>query len=215
VVNCTGTGTVGPETQIRDGWRLSSQWLPAAKKESRAGPNEFQFLIFRPSACVPSNLQPRFAPLMLIFRTNKLPPPPIPNGCYIARVLSAEERISERGNAMIVMNLQLSGRQTIPACLTFVEKARVAITAFCLSCDLVLPTEKDTQVTLRASDCLGRYLYVTIVNEDDGQGGDPVPKIVRFLTREAALIKNPELARVVLREQKPRKLEAIIVRLPP
>jgi hypothetical protein len=64
-------------------------------------------------------------------------------------------------------------------------------------------------VNLTAEDCRDRYLYITVYNEDDGQGGDPLPKIVRFLTREAALVKNPELVRVVLREQQPRKLSAV------
>ncbi len=132
----------------------------------------------------------------------------VPNGTYLAKVVEARERTLSNGNAMITMKLQLADAATLPCILTFVEKARAAITAFCQSADLVLPADKDADINLTAADCLGRYLYVTVVNEDDGQGGDPYPKIVRFLTREAALIKNPQLARIVLREQLPLKLSA-------
>src|SRR5258708_37465903 len=102
-------------------------------------------------------------------------------------------------NAIVRMKVQLADARTLPCTLTFVEKARAAITAFCQSADLVLPADKDADINLTAADCLGRYLYVTVVNEDDGQGGYPYPKIVRFLTREAALIKNPLLACTELR----------------
>jgi len=130
----------------------------------------------------------------------------VPNGTYLAKVIEARERVSSNGNAMIMMQLQLAEAGTLPCILTFVEKARAAITAFCQSADLVLPEDKNADINLTAADCLGRYLYVTVINEDDDQGGDPYPKIVRFLTREAALIKNPHIARIVMREQFPLKL---------
>ena len=146
---------------------------------------------------------------MPTFRTNKPTAPPIPDGCHVAKVVKAEERTSENGNAMIVMKLQLSEGQTLPCCLTFVNKARAAINAFCNSAELLCPEGSDVEVNLTTADCLGRYLYVTIINEDDGQGGDPFPKIVRFLTREAALIKNPAIANVKLQPQQPRNLRPI------
>ena len=146
---------------------------------------------------------------MAIFKTGNPLPPPIPDGCYVAKILSATERPSAHGNMMIVMQLQLAGAGNIPCCLTFVNKARVAINAFCDSAELIRPTDPGIEVDLTAADCLGRYIYVTIVNDDDGEGGEPFPKIVRFLTRQAALIKNPAIAKVVLQEQKPRHLHIV------
>jgi len=142
---------------------------------------------------------PTFKPATLSFNT-------VPNGCYLAKVIEAKERTSSNGNPMIAMKLQLAGAGTLPCILTFVEKARTAITAFCASAELIIPENQNADVNLTAADCFGRHLYVTVANEDDGQGGDPCPKIVRFLTREAALVKNPKLARIVLREQFPLKL---------
>jgi hypothetical protein len=133
---------------------------------------------------------------MPTFKRTELNVSVVPNGTYLAKVIEARERTSSNGNPMIAMKLQLAGADVLPCILTFVDKARAAITAFCQSADLVLPADKDADINLAAADCLGRYLYVTVINEDDGQGGDPFPKIVRFLTREAALIKNPQLARI-------------------
>jgi hypothetical protein len=110
---------------------------------------------------------------------------------------------------MIAMRLQLPTGQSLPCCLTFVDKARAAINGFFDSVGFIRPKEKDIEVNLTATDCVGRYLYVSIINEDDGQAGDPFPKIVRFLTREAALLRNPELAKITLREQSPGHLEIV------
>jgi hypothetical protein len=45
-------------------------------------------------------------------------------------------------------------------------------------------------------------------NDVDDPSSEPWPRITRFIAREAALIKNPELAKIVLREQPPRQLKA-------
>jgi hypothetical protein len=147
---------------------------------------------------------------MPIFQTQNPSTQVIPDGCYVAKVIEAKERVSSNGNSMIIMKLQLAENGGIlPCCLTFVDSAQRAINAFCDSAELVRPSQNGAAVNLRASDCLGRYLYITIVNEDDGNGGDPFPKIYRFLTRKAALIKAPELAKIILHKQKPLQLEVI------
>jgi hypothetical protein len=147
---------------------------------------------------------------MPTFKTNKTMAPVIPDGCYLAKVISAKEKLSANGNEMIVMQLQLAGAGIIPCILTFVDRAKAAINAFCASAELIRPKVNNVEVNLTANDCLGRYLYVTIFNEHDGEGGDPYPKIVRFLTRQAALIKNPQLSKIKLREpQLPRQLKVI------
>jgi hypothetical protein len=106
------------------------------------------------------------------------------------------------------MKLQLPTGETLPCTLTFVPKAAVAISAFCDSCGLIRP-EEGADVELTPADCLGRYLYITVVNDGDDVDSDPCPWVSRFLTREAALIKRPELVKVALREQTPRRLKVL------
>jgi hypothetical protein len=62
---------------------------------------------------------------------------------------------------------------------------------------------------LTPADCLGRYLYITVVNDSGEVDSDPYPRVNRFLTRETALIKNPQLAKIQLREQTPRQLKLV------
>ena len=80
--------------------------------------------------------------------------------------------------------------------------------AFCNSCGLIRP-EEGADVELTSADCLGRYLYVTIINDEGDVDSDPCPRVSRFLTREAALIKRPEVAKVALREQAPLRLKVL------
>jgi hypothetical protein len=134
---------------------------------------------------------------------------PIADGTHIAKVTKAEERLSANGNEMLVLQLTLPDGRTLPCCLTFVDKAHVAINAFCDSANLLRPAEKDLQAELTAGDCLGRYLYISVVNDVTDAESDPFPRITRFLTREAALLKNPTLAKVLLREQPPRTLKTV------
>jgi hypothetical protein len=135
-------------------------------------------------------------------------PAPIPNGVYVAKIVSAQERCSDAGNDMLVLKLQLPTGETLPCTLTFVPQAAVVISAFCDSCGLLRP-EEGAEVELKPEDCLGRYLYVSIVNDESNTDNDPMPRVTRFLTREAALVKNLQLAKVMLREQAPRRLAVV------
>jgi hypothetical protein len=137
-----------------------------------------------------------------------LPPaqPSISPGVYVAKIITAKEKISENGNDMLVMKLMIPDGRSIGSVLTFVPAAQPVINAFCDSAELRKPAEADIAVDLRAADCLNRYVYVTISVETDGQTGAQ-PKVIRFLTREEALAINPELAKVQLREQAPLELQ--------
>jgi hypothetical protein len=144
--------------------------------------------------------------LMPSFTT--LPPrrPPIPAGVHVVKIIAAKEKLSEAGKDMIVMKLMVPDGRTIGSVLTFCEAARPVISAFCGSAGLRTPAEADIAVDLTASHCLGRYLYIVVSVETDGQTGTQ-PKVTRFLTREEALAINPELAKVQLREQQPLELQ--------
>jgi hypothetical protein len=105
------------------------------------------------------------------------------------------------------MKLGLPDGRELPCCLTFVPKAEAVLNAFCDSAGLIKPAQGEAVLT--AADCLGRYLYVVISNDVGDPDSDPVPHVTRFITREAALIKNPQLAKVMLKEQAPRPLKGI------
>jgi hypothetical protein len=145
---------------------------------------------------------------MPTFSTLPPSPPPILPGTYIAKVISASERVSEAGNDMIVMRLLLPDGRALPCCLTFVPQARPVLNAFCDSAGLTKPSDPDVEVQLTAEICKGRYLYITVSTEVESSG-DPTPRIVRFLTRDQALILNPALAKTVLQPQEPIQLPVV------
>jgi hypothetical protein len=121
----------------------------------------------------------------------------IADGVYALKVTKATEKVSERGNPIIVMTLCLPDGRSLGCVLTFVEAARPVINAFCESANLQRPPGEGVEVELTAAHCRGRYLYATIINDVS----DPVPHISRFVSREQALIKNPDLAQINLQQQ--------------
>jgi hypothetical protein len=123
----------------------------------------------------------------------------IPDGTYLAKIVSAIERVSERGNEMIVMKLALPDGRTLPCVLTFVPQSKPVVNAFCDSAGLLKPAGEGVEVELKAEHCRGRYLYITVTNDVSDVASDPVPRVVRFLTREQALIKRPDLAQISIR----------------
>lgn len=101
---------------------------------------------------------------------------------------------------MIVMKLSIPDGRTVSSILTFVLAAQPVINAFCDSADLRKPAEANVAVHLSARDCLGRYVYIVVAIDTDGQTS-AASKVTRFLKREEALAINPDLAKVTLREQ--------------
>jgi hypothetical protein len=130
-------------------------------------------------------------------------PPPAPD-TYVAKIIKAIEKISEAGNSMLILRLQLPDGKTLPSVLTFVQRAEPVINAFCQSTELLRPTEPNTEVELRPEHCLGRYVYFRLEHDQDG-----APKIVRFIDRAAALAADPRLASVALQPQAPITLPVI------
>jgi hypothetical protein len=131
---------------------------------------------------------------MAVFRT--LPPesPPVLPGVYLAKITAAKDRVSANGNPMLVMRLSLPGKVEIPCVITFVEAARRLVNAFCDSAQLIKPDSPDVEVELCAKHCAGRWIYVVV--SADPNDGESLPKVVRFLTREQAISRNPSLAEI-------------------
>jgi hypothetical protein len=129
-------------------------------------------------------------------------------GYYLARVVAAEARLAETsGNPLIKLSLTVwPGSHRITTRLTFVPAALWMIEAFCDSAGLLLPDAIGSNVNLTADDCLGRYCYAWIKDREVDE--DTYSTVHRFLTRENALKKNPELAKIPLPKDAPapRKL---------
>ena len=144
------------------------------------------------------------------FLTSTTDHEPIADGTYVLKVLSALERISERGNEMLVMKLGLpDGRRSIPCTITFVPAAKALVNAFVASCELTKPPGNDVETELRAEHVRGRYLYAVVVNDLSDPASDRIPKIVRFISREAAILKNPSIADIQLQPQPAVALPAV------
>jgi hypothetical protein len=139
---------------------------------------------------------------MPTFFTSTADHQPIPDGTYLLKILAAVEKVSERGNEMLVMKLGLSdGRRTIPCTITFVPAAKALVNAFVASCGLTKPSGDDVETELRAEHVRGRYLYAVIANDVSDPASDPVPKIFRFISREVAIVKDPSIANIQLQPQ--------------
>ena len=100
--------------------------------------------------------------------------PDIPAGVHLGKIVKATERISERGNPMIVMTIELPppDRQRLPCTITFVPAARALVNAFCSSAGLIKPSEPNISVEPTARHCLNRYLYFRLEHDEDGAPKD-------------------------------------------
>jgi hypothetical protein len=144
-------------------------------------------------------------PNKTVMPTFKRPPKTahIVPGYYLAKVVAVEARLAESsGNPMIKLSLTLwPGGNKITTRLVFTSKALWMIEAFCESATLRLPDTVGAEVNLTADDCLGRYCYVWV--KDREVEGDTFSNVHRFLTREAALKKEPALAKIPLPKDAP------------
>ena len=60
------------------------------------------------------------------------------------------------------------------------------------------PPGNDVETELLGEHVRGRYLYAVVVNDVSDPASEPIPKIVRFISREAAILKNPSIADIQL-----------------
>jgi hypothetical protein len=129
-------------------------------------------------------------------------------GIHVAKIITAREKLSEAGNAMLMMIARFPAGEQLSFAITFVPKAAKLVGYFCRSIELELPKNEGAEVEIRPADVLGRYFYPVV--ELDGEGLEAVPKITRFLSRSEALAARPELAHITLRPQAPLALKPII-----
>jgi hypothetical protein len=134
------------------------------------------------------------------FSLAKLNHNPPPDGVHLFKVTKVVERVSERtGFPLLVMTLETPDARRITSVLTFCEQAKGVITAVCRSAGLILPDDPDADVQLEAHHLEGRYIYATVISSPGDLLSDPEPRVVRFLSREQAIQKNPAIAEVPLR----------------
>jgi hypothetical protein len=141
----------------------------------------------------------------------------LPEGIYAAQVDDCSELTSKRGNTMYKLELAvLPKRRRLFSYLVFSEKAEWQVTSFCKSAGLEMPDDKDAEISLSEVDCLRRIVYVVVAYEE-GTDGLERPKVARFLTRDAALKRNPSLELVPLPRNvpPPKKLKAAAGGKPP
>ena len=122
---------------------------------------------------------------------------------------SVSDRKKSRTKGGTLCRDSLPDGRTIPTTITFVEKSRVLVNAFVESCELTKPPGNDVQTELRAEHVRGRYLYGVVVNDISDPASDPIPKIVRFISRETAILKNSSIADIQLQPQPAVVLPAI------
>lgn len=142
------------------------------------------------------------------FRDNP-PPEAISNGVYAAKVLTAKTGISARGNEYLTMRLELCpSKERISSTLTFVAGADTVISCFCSSIGLLRPA-RGAEYDLTPTDVIGRHLYIIISSEPDPDTGDLVAHVVRFVTRDDAIRRNPAISEIQLQPQEPLRLKPV------
>ena len=129
----------------------------------------------------------------------------VPEGAHLCKVSKAIKKVSKSNNDMIVLQLEIPDGRRLKCWLVFTDKMHWYINNFCDSAELIRPPEKDAEILLEPKHCLGRYCYPVVKHEEDDQG-EPRAKVARFLTREEALKRNPELQRIGLHPQAPLEL---------
>jgi len=124
----------------------------------------------------------------------------VPEGTHLCKVSKAVKKVSKSSNEMIVLGLELPDQRRLKAWLVFTPKMSWYIVSFCESAELGRPNDKDAEIILEPKHCLNRYCYVLVKHEED-DGGELRAKVTRFLTREEALERNPDLLRIRIEPQ--------------
>jgi hypothetical protein len=145
---------------------------------------------------------------MARFMTASLAPAAPQPGVHVAKIVKAREKLSEAGNAMLLMRARFPEGEQLSLVITFVPKAAKLVGYFCRSIELELPAGEGVEVEIKPADVLGRYFYPFV--ELDGEGLEAITKITRFLSRSEALAARPELAHITLQPQVPRTLGPVI-----
>jgi hypothetical protein len=129
---------------------------------------------------------------------------PAPEGVHLAQVVKATQRVSKTsGNEMIALSLR-----TIPDSywlnyyLVFSGKdgADGLISQFCRHCEgpLRFPEDPQDDLSVTATDCLHRLIFVDVEHEGEGENLQAKVKLAGILSRAKALAMKPELADVKL-----------------
>ena len=132
----------------------------------------------------------------------------MPEGAHLCKVSKAIKKVSKSNNEMIVLQLEIPDGRRVKCWLVFTNKMHWYINNFCDSAELVRPPEKDAEILLEPRHCEKRYCYA-VVKHEEGEEGEPRAKVARFLTRDEALKRNPELQRIQIHPQAPLELPRV------
>jgi hypothetical protein len=132
----------------------------------------------------------------------------VPEGAHLCKVSKAVKKVSKSNNEMIVLQLEIPDARKLKAWLVFTPKMGWFINSFCESAELTRPRDEDAEILLEPKHCLGRYCYVSVKHEED-ENGEPRAKVTRFLTREEAITRNPELQKIQRHPQSPVELPVV------
>lgn len=145
---------------------------------------------------------------MPTFKRTEEDPTLLPEGTYVAQVDDCQELLSKKGNEMYKLTLAiLPKRRRLYSYIVFSDKTQWQATSFRKSAGLEMPDDKEVEISLSEVDCFRRIVHV-LVEHEEGNDGVTRAKVSRFLTREAALKRNPLLESVPLPRNvpPPRKL---------
>ena len=142
-----------------------------------------------------------------------------PVGVYLAQVTRAEKKIAKSsGNDMIQLSLRsIPDGYTLRHFLVFTRKRAGdgLVTQFCKHCEgeLTPPSNPEEELSLTAADCLYRICFIDVVHEGEGENVQAKIKFAGILSREKALARCPELAKIPLPANVPPPQQ--LVAIPP
>ena len=138
--------------------------------------------------------------------TNDLPPA----GIYMLQAIDCTEAVSTKGSDMFKLKLTtIPHDRYVYDFLVFTPNSFWVISDFCRSSGLELPAN-ETDLEIYPNDCMLRVCYAELVHEL-GRDGKTRLSVERYIARQEALDRNPDLARVKVPSNAPppKKLQKV------
>ena len=141
---------------------------------------------------------------MARFTVAKLDALPSP-GVFAGRIIVAREKTAESGNPTLRLRARFHDGSELPFVITLAasEKAAKLVGYFARSCDIVLPPA-GAEAELRAADVENRLFFAEVALDENGE-----PRIVKFLSKQEACVRNPEIGKLSFHPQEPLRLQPV------
>ena len=142
---------------------------------------------------------------MARFTVAKLDAPTPRAGVHAGRIISAKEKVAESGNPTLRLRARFHDGSELPFIITLApsEKSAKLVGHFARSCELLLPPA-GTEAEIRASDIEGRLFFAEVAADETAE-----PRIIKFLSKQEAFARNPQLSTHSFRPQTPLKLQPV------